>query len=171
MKNIFHTTEWQRLLHLCKKWKTEGEAVVFTNGCFDGLHPGHLALLDFARKQGEHLLVGLNSDKSVHALKGEGRPVYSGEKRAEDIMQSGSADAVVFFDEPTPRNIISHIQPDILIKGSDYSMDTIVGADEVKAHGGKVLLFPRIAGYSSSEILAKHRKEKGNKKNDKVLSR
>ncbi|MDZ7820575.1 MAG: adenylyltransferase/cytidyltransferase family protein [Candidatus Marinimicrobia bacterium] len=102
MKYVFNTTEWRDLLHLCKKWKADKDRLVFTNGCFDGLHAGHLALLEFARKQGNRLIVGLNSDNSVRELKGKERPQYGADRRAHDILQSGHADAVVIFEERTP---------------------------------------------------------------------
>ena len=160
MKKVFSTSEWAELLHLRKKWQKDGDTLVFTNGCFDGLHPGHLALLDHARKQGEWVVVGLNTDRGVRELKGKGRPRYPGEERARDILNSGDADAVVFFDEETPEKIIARLQPDVLIKGSDYRMEDIVGAGEVKKRGGKVLIFPRVAGFSSSGILIRDAKPK-----------
>ncbi len=164
MKHVFNTTEWRDLLHLCKKWKADKDRLVFTNGCFDGLHAGHLALLEFARKQGDRLIVGLNSDNSVRELKGKGRPQYGADRRAHDILQSGHADAVVIFEERTPGKIIAYLRPDVLVKGSDYRPETIVGADTVRGNGGRVLIFPRIPGYSSSELLIKGRTGKREQK-------
>jgi D-beta-D-heptose 7-phosphate kinase/D-beta-D-heptose 1-phosphate adenosyltransferase len=158
MKKVFSTSEWRELVHLRKKWQKDGDTLVFTNGCFDGLHPGHLALLDHARKQGGKVVVGLNTDRSVHELKGKGRPRYPGKERARDILNSGGADAVVFFDEATPAKIIARLHPEVLIKGSDYRMEDIVGAGEVKKSGGKVLIFPRVDGFSSSRMLIRDAK-------------
>jgi D-glycero-beta-D-manno-heptose 1-phosphate adenylyltransferase len=160
MKIVTNTSEWAALRQKIQKIKEGGKTLVFTNGCFDGLHEGHKALLSFARSQGDHVLVGLNSDSSVRALKGEGRPLYDATRRTRELLQSGYVDTVVLFDMPTPLDLICLIRPDVLVKGDDYSIETIVGAREVLQHGGIVRVFPRIPGYSTSDIL--HAQDKKN---------
>jgi rfaE bifunctional protein nucleotidyltransferase chain/domain len=137
--------------------KRNGRRVVFTNGCFDLLHPGHIRGLELARKLGDVLIVGLNSDASVRQLKGEGRPVISEGERAEILAALESVDAVVIFDELTPREVISRLLPDVLVKGGDWSGDQIVGREEVEAAGGRVVSVPVVPGYSTSAILRKIR--------------
>ena len=129
--------------------------VVFTNGCFDLLHQGHLNYLARARQLGDMLIVGLNSDHSVRRLKGEGRPVNDERSRALMLASLQVVDYVVLFDEDTPYNIISMLQPDVLVKGGDYDLSQIVGADIVKARGGKVLAIDFLPGYSSTTIIEK----------------
>jgi D-beta-D-heptose 7-phosphate kinase/D-beta-D-heptose 1-phosphate adenosyltransferase len=137
--------------------KRNGLRVVFTNGCFDLLHPGHIRTLEEARQLGDALIVGLNSDASVRQLKGDGRPVIPERERAEILAALECVDAVVIFDEPTPREIISRLLPDVLVKGGDWPGDQIVGREEVEAAGGRVVLAPVVPGYSTSEILRKIR--------------
>ncbi|MCK4812853.1 MAG: adenylyltransferase/cytidyltransferase family protein [Candidatus Marinimicrobia bacterium] len=153
MKNLYSTSAWPTLLQQIIAWQTAGDTLVFTNGCFDVLHPGHRALLDFAGKQGDRVIVGLNTDTSVRALKGNGRPIENEKERANALIQTGVVDAVVMYAEETPQEIINIVKPDILIKGDDYNFDTIVGAREVSELGGRVIVFPRIAGYSTSNVL------------------
>ena len=138
--------------------KRNGCQVVFTNGCFDLLHPGHIRSLEQARELGDALIVGLNSDASVRQLKGKGRPVLPERERAEILAALESVDAVVIFDEPTPREVIARLLPDVLVKGGDWPDDQIVGREEVEAAGGRVVSIPVVPGYSTSDILRKIRK-------------
>jgi len=137
--------------------KRNGRRVVFTNGCFDVLHPGHIRSLEEARAMGDVLIVGLNSDSSVHQLKGAGRPVIPERERAEILAALESVDAVVIFDNLTPREVIAGVLPDVLVKGGDWPGDQIVGREEVEAAGGRVVLAPVVPGYSTTEILKKIR--------------
>jgi D-beta-D-heptose 7-phosphate kinase/D-beta-D-heptose 1-phosphate adenosyltransferase len=139
--------------------KRNGRRVVFTNGCFDLLHPGHIRNLEQARELGDALIVGLNSDASVRQLKGEGRPVLPERERAEILAALESVDAVVIFDELTPREVIARLLPDVLVKGGDWPGDQIVGREEVEAAGGHVVSLPVVPGYSTSDILRKIRKD------------
>ena len=158
MKDLYTTKDWARLREVVKRHKKTGEKLVFTNGCFDVLHPGHEALLSFVHQQGGMCVLGLNSDSSARELKGPGRPVNSEATRATNVLMTGYIDAVVIFDEITPRKIITFLEPDILIKGGDYSFETIVGASEVNARGGEVLVFPSVPGYSTTRILEEEAK-------------
>lgn len=127
--------------------------IVFTNGCFDILHVGHVTYLAQAKALGDVLVIGLNSDDSVRRLKGPDRPVNAQDARALVLAALESVDYVVFFSEDTPYNIITHVKPDILVKGGDYKIDDIVGGDFVRARGGKVLTIPFVEGFSTSNIL------------------
>ncbi|RMH32453.1 MAG: D-glycero-beta-D-manno-heptose 1-phosphate adenylyltransferase [Acidobacteria bacterium] len=131
------------------------ERIVFTNGCFDLIHPGHIDLLKRAKALGTKLIVGINSDKSVKAIKGEGRPILSEKDRAEILMSLEMVDEVRIFDEPTPEKLIREINPDVLVKGGDWQIDEIIGADFVLERGGKVYSLPLREGYSSSLIIEK----------------
>jgi D-beta-D-heptose 7-phosphate kinase/D-beta-D-heptose 1-phosphate adenosyltransferase len=138
--------------------RREGRTVVFTNGVFDLLHPGHVRYLAGARSQGDALIVGLNSDASARRLaKGPGRPITPELERAEVLAALAAVDAVVLFDEETPLDIVTAIQPDVLVKGADWSLDTIVGRDVVEARGGKVVRIPVAPGYSTSAIVTRLR--------------
>jgi D-beta-D-heptose 7-phosphate kinase/D-beta-D-heptose 1-phosphate adenosyltransferase len=137
--------------------KRNGRCIVFTNGCFDLLHPGHIGSLEQARALGDALIVGLNSDASVRQLKGAGRPVLPERERAEILAALECVDAVVIFDELTPREVIARLLPDILVKGGDWPGDQIVGREEVEAAGGRVVSIPVVPGYSTTEILQKIR--------------
>jgi D-beta-D-heptose 7-phosphate kinase/D-beta-D-heptose 1-phosphate adenosyltransferase len=137
--------------------KRNGRCIVFTNGCFDLLHPGHIGSLEQARALGDALIVGLNSDASVRQLKGAGRPVLPERERAEILAALECVDAVVIFDELTPREVIARLLPDILVKGGDWPGDQIVGRKEVEAAGGRVVSIPVVPGYSTTEILQKIR--------------
>lgn len=137
--------------------KRNGRRVVFTNGCFDLLHPGHIRSLEHARQLGDVLIVGLNSDASVRRLKGEGRPAIPERERAEILAALETVDAVVIFDEPTPHEVIARLLPDVLVKGGDWPGDQIVGREEVEAAGGRVVSVPVVPGYSTTEILRKIR--------------
>ncbi len=138
--------------------KRNGRRVVFTNGCFDLLHPGHIETLERARNLGDVLVVGINSDRSVRGMKGAGRPILPEGERAEILAALECVDGVVIFDEPTPREIITALLPDVLVKGGDWVSDAIVGREEVEAAGGKVVSIPVLAGYSTTAILQKIRK-------------
>ena len=137
--------------------KRNGRRIVFTNGCFDLLHPGHIGSLEQARALGDTLVVGINSDASVRQLKGAGRPVLPERERAEILAALECVDAVVIFDELTPREIIAGLLPDVLVKGADWPGDQIVGREEVEAAGGRVVSIPVVPGYSTTEILRKIR--------------
>jgi len=134
-------------------WRFLNNKIVFTNGCFDILHRGHIEYLSQARDKGAVLIIGLNSDASVKRIKGEGRPVQDEMTRALVLASLRIVDAVVLFDEDTPYELIKFVQPDVLVKGGDYTEETIVGADIVKANGGEVAIIPLVEGYSTSAIL------------------
>src|ERR671914_236463 len=130
-----------------------GRRLVFTNGCFDILHVGHVRYLAAARALGDALLVAVNSDPSVRALKGPGRPVMNEEERAEMLAALSSVNFVTVFDEDSPRRLISQLLPDVLVKGGDYALDEIHGRDEVEAAGGRVLALPFVEGASTTGII------------------
>jgi len=134
-------------------WRRDHKRTVFTNGCFDLLHPGHIDYLQRARALGDVLIIGLNSDASVRGLKGPLRPINPQHDRAIMLGALGCVDLIVPFDEPTPIRVISTLLPDILVKGGDYNADDIVGAEEVRANGGEVIVMPFISGYSSSSLI------------------
>ncbi len=141
-----------------KEWADRGHTVVFTNGCFDILHKGHIDYLYEASKLADKMVIGLNTDASVSAIKGEGRPVNSNEARALLIAALGFVDMVVFFDEDTPKELINVIQPDILTKGSDYIAENIVGYDTVMAKGGEVKTIELTEGFSTTALIEKIKK-------------
>lgn len=136
-----------------QKLKSEKKNIVFTNGCFDILHKGHVAYLQAAKSLGDILIVGMNTDASVQRLKGQDRPVNSLEDRAFVLSALRSVDYVIAFDEDTPLSLIQAIMPDVLVKGGDYTIDTIVGATEVLSHGGKVEIIPFVEGKSTTSII------------------
>jgi D-beta-D-heptose 7-phosphate kinase/D-beta-D-heptose 1-phosphate adenosyltransferase len=133
--------------------RRHGRRIVFTNGCFDILHAGHVACLEGSKRLGDLLVVGLNSDASVRGLKGDSRPVIGQENRAILLAALACVDVVVIFDEPTPEELIRQVDPDVLVKGGDYTVDQIAGADFVRGRGGRVLALPLVPGLSSSAIL------------------
>jgi rfaE bifunctional protein nucleotidyltransferase chain/domain len=137
--------------------RSAGGTVVFTNGVFDLLHPGHVRYLREARALGDGLIVAVNSDRSVRAIKGPGRPVNPERERAEVLLALDSVDAVVIFDEETPHAIVSAITPDILVKGADWGPENIVGRDVVEASGGRVIRVDLAPGYSTSELIRRVR--------------
>ena len=137
------------------KWKSTGLKVVFTNGCFDILHRGHVEYLTDAKACGDKLVTALNSDSSVRGLKGDSRPIQSQADRAAILDALASVDLVVVFDEETPAEIIKTLIPDVLVKGGDYTPETIVGADTVTANGGEVKIIPFLSGQSTSIIIEK----------------
>lgn len=140
-----------------QRLRVEGRRVVFTNGCFDLLHPGHIRYLAQARALGDALIVALNSDSSVHKLKGEGRPILKEQERAEVIAALACVDLVTIFAEETPRELIAALLPDVLVKGGDWSLETIVGREEVEAAGGMVKSLSFIEGLSTTEIIERIR--------------
>ena len=142
----------QQLIAARADWKRAGKKVVFTNGCYDVLHPGHIRLLEAARSLGEVLILALNTDASVQRLKGPTRPLISQDLRAELAAALAAVDAITFFDEDTPRELIAAVLPDILIKGADWT-HFIAGREEVEASGGRVLALPLEPGYSTTGIL------------------
>jgi len=135
--------------------RAAGKRIVFTNGVFDILHPGHVRYLQAARAYGDVLVVGLNSDASVRRNKGPGRPINPSSERAEVLEALECVDAVAIFDEDTPAEIVARAQPDILVKGADWPSDQIVGRDTVEASGGRVVLVPVEQGYSTTSIIEK----------------
>lgn len=140
------------------RWKKTGSTVVFTNGCFDLLHPGHIRYLESARNLGDRLVLGLNDDESVRRLKGHQRPILPIEDRAEILAGLEAIDLVVPFHEDTPRTLIILLRPDILVKGGDYRISEIAGADEVQSWGGKVKVLEFVAGKSTTSIIDRIRK-------------
>lgn len=141
-------------VQLVSRLRSRGLAIVFTNGVFDLLHPGHVRYLQEARRLGDALIVGINSDRSVRALaKGDERPITPGLERAEIVAALACVDATVVFDEDTPHEIISALQPDVLVKGADWAEGTVVGADIVEARGGKVVRVPLAEGHSTSNLI------------------
>ncbi len=143
----------QDAAELVSNWKADGQKVVFTNGCFDVLHYGHVCYLAEAKELGDKLIVGLNSDASVRRLKGETRPINGQKERATLLAALSFIDAIVIFEEDTPENLIKNISPDFLVKGGDYTFETIVGADFVSSYGGKVITIPLVKNFSSSSII------------------
>ena len=146
------------LLDERRGWKAAGKAVVFTNGCFDLLHPGHVSLLERARAAGDVLVVGLNSDASVARLKGAGRPIVPQEERAEVLCALEAVTRVAVYDEDTPREIIAALLPDVLVKGADWALDAIVGRQEVEAAGGRVVRVDIVPGRSTTAIVDRIRR-------------
>ncbi len=144
-----------RLLSRTAWWRSAGERVVFTNGCFDILHIGHITLLERARRQGDRLIVALNSDRSVRRLKGPSRPIAGEAERARILAALAAVDAVVIFDDDTPITLIEALRPDVLVKGGDYTEENVVGAREVRAWGGRVELIPLVEGVSTTRLVAK----------------
>ena len=143
------------LMSQVQNWRQSGHSVGFTNGCFDILHPGHLKVLEEAKARCGRLVVGLNSDASVCRLKGENRPVNSEQARAQVLAGLSVVDAVIVFEEDTPLELIQSLQPDVLIKGGDYTEAEIVGADAVKARGGYVHIVPLLEGHSTTSTIAR----------------
>jgi D-beta-D-heptose 7-phosphate kinase / D-beta-D-heptose 1-phosphate adenosyltransferase len=147
--------ELRALEETVERWRSESEVIGFTNGCFDILHAGHVNYLDWARRHCDRLIVGLNSDTSVRDLKGPGRPVNPSGARAAVLAGLSAVDAIVIFDDPTPLRLIASLRPDILVKGADYAEREIVGADDVRGWGGRVLRAPLLEGYSTTELIGR----------------
>jgi rfaE bifunctional protein nucleotidyltransferase chain/domain len=139
-------------------WRAAGRYVVLTNGCFDLLHPGHVALLEAARREGDVLVVALNSDASVRGLKGEGRPMVPAAERAELLLALEAVDRVVVYDEPTPLGVVVALLPDVLVKGADWAEDAVVGRAEVEAAGGRLVRVALVAGRSTSALVDRVRR-------------
>ena len=139
-------------------WKQAGEEVVFTNGCFDIIHRGHIEVLAQTADLGDRLIIGLNSDSSIQKLKGEDRPIIDEQARAILLSALSFVDAVILFPEETPINLISMLLPDVLAKGGDYEIETIVGHKIIQNNGGKVILVPFVDGFSSTTIIDKIKK-------------
>ena len=139
-------------------WRFHEHKIVFTNGCFDLLHLGHIEYLAKAAAEGSLLIIGLNTDASVRRIKGNARPIKDGQSRAWSLAAMSFVDAVVFFDEDTPQKLIEKVQPDILVKGADYEEKDIVGADVVTAKGGKVVTMEFLEGYSTSALIEQIKK-------------
>ncbi len=146
------------LLRQANTWRATGKKIVFTNGCFDILHHGHLDLLARAADMGNVLIVGLNTDASVKRLKGNDRPITHEQDRLFQLASLLCVDAVCLFDEDTPEQLIQTIRPDVLVKGGDYSIDTIVGASFVTGYGGSVQVVPFVQGYSTTGLIANIKK-------------
>lgn len=159
IRRKIHTLD--RLKNICDGWREQGHSIVFTNGCFDIIHPGHVLYLETAGDLGDKLVVALNSDASVRRLKGTTRPVQDENARSLVISALESVDAVVLFEEDTPLETIKTVMPDILAKGGDWSVENIVGADIVIKNGGKVLSLPFEKGFSTTSIVDKIRRDEG----------
>lgn len=147
-----------KLIAEVEKWKQAGEDVVFTNGCFDILHKGHIEVLARSADLGNKLIIGLNSDESIQKIKGEDRPIIDEQSRAILLAALKFVDAVILFSEETPLNLISTLKPDILAKGGDYRIETIIGYEIVQQNGGKVKVIPFVDGFSSTTIIEKIKK-------------
>jgi rfaE bifunctional protein nucleotidyltransferase chain/domain len=147
--------EGNALKRTLARWRFQNEKIVFSNGCFDIIHPGHIEYLSKARDFGSKLIIGLNTDNSVSRLKGASRPIISQQQRAMMLASLHFVDAVVLFDEDTPYNLISQVQPDILVKGADYKPEDIVGFDIVTAKGGVVETIELVEGFSTTEMIQK----------------
>lgn len=145
---------WDELAEARNSWKAAGEKVVFTNGCFDLLHPGHVRVLEKSRNLGDRLIVAINSDESVHRLKGPTRPILDERERAETLVGFAAVDAVAVFDQDTPEEIIARIVPDILVKGADWA-HWVAGRDTVEAAGGEVKLVALEPGFSTTDVVEK----------------
>jgi len=151
-------TRLDELTEITKRLKKEGKRIVFTNGCFDLLHLGHIRYLREAKRLGDILVIGLNSDHSVRSLKGKNRPLVREKDRAEILSALEVVDYIVIFNESTPKNLIDSIIPDVLIKGGDWKKEEVVGKDTVEAHGGEVVIIPEVKGYSTSALISKIQK-------------
>ena len=150
---ISKIVEVKELINRIDPLRRSGKQVVFTNGCFDIMHAGHVRYLAAAKSEGEILIVGINSDKSVKSIKGKNRPIMPQDQRAEVLAGLWCVDYVVFFDEPDPLRLIQAIKPDILVKGEDWAKDKIIGADSVKADGGRVVRVAVVPDISTSMII------------------
>lgn len=149
---IYQLAELQKEI---TRWRFIGKTIAFTNGCFDILHEGHIASLSQAASEADILIVGVNSDASTKRLKGDSRPVNNEHSRSLLLASLLMVDAVVIFEEDTPLHLITSLQPDVLVKGGDYTMEQIVGAKEVMASGGRVVINPIVQGFSTTDVLEK----------------
>ena len=146
-------TRLDKLTEIAKMFKKEGKKIIFTNGCFDLLHLGHVRYLKEAKRLGDILIVGLNSDNSVRSLKGKDRPLVREKDRAEILSALEAVDYIVIFNESTPKNLIDNIIPDVLVKGGDWEKEEVVGRDTVEAQGGEVIIIPEVKGYSTTTLI------------------
>tara|TARA_B100000925_G_C21844109_1_gene402849 strand:- start:199 stop:693 length:495 start_codon:yes stop_codon:yes gene_type:complete len=161
MSNFFRSLDV--VIEQVSAWRSEDSSIVFTNGCFDILHPGHIHCLQQAKSMGDYLVVGLNSDDSVRRLKGEARPYHDQDQRAMQLMALSCVDVVVLFSEDTPKEVIYSLKPDILVKGGDYTEKEVVGGDYVRSLGGRVEIIDLLQGHSTTKILNfVHSQKKGN---------
>lgn len=149
-----------RLASAVRDLQRRGRRVVFANGCFDLLHPGHVLLLERAKRLGDALVVAVNSDRSVKALKGPARPVLPQRARATLVAALASVDYVTIFDAPTPAALIERLRPDVLVKGADWTRGTIVGADVVRRSGGRIVRLPVVNGYSTTQLITRIRRRR-----------
>ncbi len=154
---------WEALKREVERERSEGKKVAFTNGCFDILHAGHVQYLNEARKAGDLLILGLNSDASVRAIKGEKRPLIPQGERAEVVAALAAVDYVTLFEEPTPLTLIEYLRPDLLVKGGDWKEESVVGRDAVRSWGGRVVIVPMTEGVSTTNIVEKILRTYGNK--------
>ena len=153
---IFHIEDFTQIL---KEWKSDGNKIVFTNGCFDLIHLGHLEILARSADLGNKLIVGINSDKSIRRIKGKSRPIIEEDSRAKQLAAIEFIDAVILFNEDTPYDLISFINPDIITKGGDYKKNDIVGNQLINKEQGEVVIIPLTQGYSTTSILEKIKNE------------
>ena len=158
IRNRIFTRDDTKFNQMLAEWRSNKKKIVFTNGCFDILHPGHLFSLAQAAKEADYLVVGLNSDQSVQRLKGPTRPINNTDSRALVLANLMVVDMVVVFEEDTPLQLIMALMPDIMVKGGDYTIDEIVGAKEVIAHGWKVIINPIVEGFSTTNLIEKIKK-------------
>ena len=154
-KNSSIVNEEPKPIDLIRTWEERGYSIGFTNGCFDLIHPGHISLLHCAKNECDKLVVGLNSDSSVAKLKGKDRPIQKENARATVLLALKDVDVVIIFNEETPIKLIELIKPDVLIKGGDYKIDEIVGAEFIQQNGGRVVLSEYKNGHSTSDIIKK----------------
>ena len=154
-KNSSIVNEEPKPIDLIRTWEESGYSIGFTNGCFDIIHPGHISLLHHAKNECDKLVVGLNSDSSVEKLKGKDRPIQKENARATVLLALKDVDTVIIFSEETPIKLIELIKPDVLIKGGDYKIDEIVGAEFIRQNGGRVVLSDYKNGHSTSDIIKK----------------
>ena len=154
------------LMKIVEGQKREDKRIVFTNGCFDILHLGHIRYLREAKKLGDILIIGLNSDRSIRSLKGKNRPLVKEEDRAEILSALEMVDYIVIFSELTPKDLIDRILPDVLVKGGDWRKEEVVGRDTVEAQGGEVVIIPEVRSYSTSTLIKKIQNSKCKNQND-----
>lgn len=147
----------ETLAGICAGWRVKGDKIIFTNGCFDILHQGHIKLLLSAAELGNKVVLGLNTDASVKKLKGENRPINDEQSRALVMAAQLFVDAVCLFEEDTPLELIKAIRPDVIVKGGDYTPETVIGNDFVKTYGGEVVIIPTVKGFSTTGIIEKMR--------------
>ncbi|MCX8170242.1 MAG: adenylyltransferase/cytidyltransferase family protein [Candidatus Methanomethyliaceae archaeon] len=158
-KRVAKVVEILEIKKICEKLREENKIIVFTNGCFDILHPGHIEVLEKAKSFGDVLIGGLNTDKSIKEFKGPVRPIFNQSDRARVLSAISYVDYIVMFDEPTPYKLIEIVKPDILVKGGDYTPDKVVGREIV----GKVVIVPLLPGYSTTEVIDRIMRLVGNR--------